>query len=156
MCSYDGELFNLNFSVHVLFPSHRDSDHIFFEFKIKIHIRMQKRCIRIFGVRQAALSVAHEMLWRCKCCWVTQVNPLDEVLLHCSFKILHEKRTSVRRRSCLPQNWNQRNLFMQNTYFMHFLEGQLSLFHSRLAQDSRMFRKPCKINVSSSFRKKHV
>ncbi len=26
MCSYDGELFNLNFSVHVLFPSHRDSD----------------------------------------------------------------------------------------------------------------------------------
>ncbi len=26
MCSYDGELFNLNFSVHVLFPSYRDSD----------------------------------------------------------------------------------------------------------------------------------
>ncbi len=26
MCSYDGELFHLNFSVHVLFPSHRDSD----------------------------------------------------------------------------------------------------------------------------------
>ncbi len=26
MCSYDGELFNLDFSVHVLFPSHRDSD----------------------------------------------------------------------------------------------------------------------------------
>ncbi len=25
MCSYDGELFNLNFSVHDLFPSHRDS-----------------------------------------------------------------------------------------------------------------------------------
>ncbi len=26
MCSYDGELFNLDFSVHVLFPSYRDSD----------------------------------------------------------------------------------------------------------------------------------
>ncbi len=26
MCSYDGELFNLDFSVHVLFPSCRDSD----------------------------------------------------------------------------------------------------------------------------------
>ncbi len=26
MCSYDGELFNLYFSVHVLFPSYRDSD----------------------------------------------------------------------------------------------------------------------------------
>ncbi len=25
-CSYDGELFNLDFSVHVLFPSYRDSD----------------------------------------------------------------------------------------------------------------------------------
>ncbi len=25
-CVYDGELFNLDFSVHVLFPSHRDSD----------------------------------------------------------------------------------------------------------------------------------
>ncbi len=28
---------------------------------------MQKRCIRILGVRQAALSVAHEMPWRCRC-----------------------------------------------------------------------------------------
>uniref|UniRef100_A0A671K6E7 Polyadenylate-binding protein 1-like n=1 Tax=Sinocyclocheilus anshuiensis TaxID=1608454 RepID=A0A671K6E7_9TELE len=37
------------------------------EFKIKIHIRMQKRCIRILSVRQAALSVAHEMRRRCKC-----------------------------------------------------------------------------------------
>ncbi len=26
MCCYDGELFNLDFSVHVLFPSYRDSD----------------------------------------------------------------------------------------------------------------------------------
>ncbi len=26
VCSYDGELFNLDFSVHVLFPSYRDSD----------------------------------------------------------------------------------------------------------------------------------
>ncbi len=26
MCSYDGELFNLDFSAHVLFPSYRDSD----------------------------------------------------------------------------------------------------------------------------------
>ncbi len=26
MCSYDGELFNLDFSVHVLFPYYRDSD----------------------------------------------------------------------------------------------------------------------------------
>ncbi len=26
MCSYDGELFNLDFSVHVLFPSYRNSD----------------------------------------------------------------------------------------------------------------------------------
>ncbi len=26
MCSYDGELFNLDFSMHVLFPSYRDSD----------------------------------------------------------------------------------------------------------------------------------
>ncbi len=26
MCSYDGELYNLDFSVHVLFPSYRDSD----------------------------------------------------------------------------------------------------------------------------------
>ncbi len=24
MCSYDGELFNFDFSVHVLFPSYRD------------------------------------------------------------------------------------------------------------------------------------
>ncbi len=26
MCSYDGELLHLDFSVHVLFPSYRDSD----------------------------------------------------------------------------------------------------------------------------------
>ncbi len=36
---------------------------IFFKFKIKIHIRMKKRCIQILGVHQAALSVAHEMQW---------------------------------------------------------------------------------------------
>ncbi len=28
---------------------------------------MQKRCILILGVRQAALSLAHKMRWRCKC-----------------------------------------------------------------------------------------
>ncbi len=28
---------------------------------------MEKRCIRMLGVRQAALSVTHEMRWQCKC-----------------------------------------------------------------------------------------
>ncbi len=40
---------------------------MFVEFKIKIHIRMQKRCIWILGVRQTALSAAHEMWWWCRC-----------------------------------------------------------------------------------------
>ncbi len=35
------------------------------------------------------------------------------------------------------------------------LEGHLSPLHSHLAQESCMFRKSCKINVSSTF-KKHV
>ncbi len=34
---------------------------IFVEFKIKIHIRMQKRCIVILNACQAALYVAHKM-----------------------------------------------------------------------------------------------
>ncbi len=42
-------------------------------------------------------------------------------------------------------------LFLQNTYLLHFLEGHLSPLHSRLAQESRMFRKPCQIHVSSTF-----
>uniref|UniRef100_A0A673I7D2 C-type lectin domain-containing protein n=1 Tax=Sinocyclocheilus rhinocerous TaxID=307959 RepID=A0A673I7D2_9TELE len=45
--------------------------------------------------------------------------------------------------------------FTQNTYLSHFLAGHLSALHSRLAQESSMFRKPCNINVSSTF-KKHV
>ncbi len=45
--------------------------------------------------------------------------------------------------------------FEQNIYFAHFLEGLLSPLHSSLVQESRMFRKPCKMNASSTF-KKHV
>ncbi len=45
--------------------------------------------------------------------------------------------------------------FSQNAYFVHFLEGHLSALHSRLAKESRIFRKPFKIIVSSTV-KKHV
>ncbi len=41
--------------------------------------------------------------------------------------------------------------FTQNAYVSHFL----SLLHSRLAKESRIFRKPFKIIVSSTL-KKHV
>uniref|UniRef100_A0A8C2IE40 Receptor expression-enhancing protein n=1 Tax=Cyprinus carpio TaxID=7962 RepID=A0A8C2IE40_CYPCA len=43
----------------------------------------------------------------------------------------------------------------QNAYLSYFLEGDLSALHLGLTQESGMFRKPCKINVSSSL-KKHV
>ncbi len=46
-------------------------------------------------------------------------------------------------------------LFTQNAYFAHYLEGHLSALHSRLAKESRIFRKPFKIIVSSTL-KKHV
>ncbi len=39
------------------------------------------------------------------------------------------------------------------TYLLHFLKGHLSPLHSSLAQESCMSRKPCKINVSSTFKK---
>ncbi len=35
--------------------------------------------------------------------------------------------------------------FTQNTYLSHFLEGHLSPLHSRLAKESRMFRKHVKL-----------
>ncbi len=37
---------------------------IFVEFKVKIHIRMQKCNNQILDVRQAALYVAHKIRWR--------------------------------------------------------------------------------------------
>ncbi len=43
--------------------------------------------------------------------------------------------------------------FTQNAYFAHFLEGHLSALHSRLAKESRIFRKPFKIIVSSTLKK---
>ncbi len=43
--------------------------------------------------------------------------------------------------------------FTQNVYLLNFLEGHLSPLHSRLAQESCMFRKPCKMNVSSTLKK---
>ncbi len=45
--------------------------------------------------------------------------------------------------------------FTQNANVSHFLEGHLSLLHSRLAKVSRIFRKRFKIIVSSTL-KKHV
>ncbi len=40
---------------------------------------------------------------------------------------------------------------MKNKYLSLFLEGHLSRLHSRLAKESRMYRKPRKINTSSHF-----
>ncbi len=45
--------------------------------------------------------------------------------------------------------------FTQNANVSHFLEGHLSLLHSRLAKESQIFRKRFKIIVSSTL-KKHV
>ncbi len=45
--------------------------------------------------------------------------------------------------------------FTQNANVSHFLEGHLSLLHSRLAKESRIFRKRFQIIVSSTL-KKHV
>ncbi len=127
---------------------------IFVEFKRKIHIRMQKRCIRIVGVRQSALSVAHKMPWRCRC--------------HCSYNAFlaypveptgcgaaHSKYCGKREHQCGDVVYVKTGTkpFTQNVYLSHFLEGHLSPLHSHLAQENRMFRKPCKINVSSTFKK---
>ncbi len=43
--------------------------------------------------------------------------------------------------------------FIQNAYFAHFLEGNLSALHSLLAKESRIFRKTFKIIVSSTLKK---
>ncbi len=40
--------------------------------------------------------------------------------------------------------------FTQNAYLLHFLEGHLSLLHSRLTQESPQ---PCQIHVSSTLKK---
>ncbi len=45
--------------------------------------------------------------------------------------------------------------FTQNTYYAYYLEAHLSALHSCLAKESRIFRKPCQINASSTL-KKHV
>ncbi len=56
------------------------------------------------------------------------------------FKILRKKRTSMM--------WFTKLKNSHRTHFVHFLEEQLSPLHSCLAQESRMFRKPCKIHVT--------
>ncbi len=43
--------------------------------------------------------------------------------------------------------------FTQNAYFAHFLEGHLSALHSCLPKESRIFRKPFKIIISSTLKK---
>ncbi len=43
-------------------------------------------------------------------------------------------------------------LFTQNANLSHFLEGHLSALHSHLVKESRIFRKPFKIIVSSTLK----
>ncbi len=63
------------------------------------------------------------------------MNPLDAVL---HIKNIAEKENAYS---------------TQNAYLLHFLEGHLSSLHSHLTEESP---KPCKINVSSTLKKKHV
>ncbi len=50
-----------------------------------------------------------------------------------------------------PHNWKQ--AVLTERIFCAFLEGHLSALHSRLAKESRIFRKPFKIIVSSTVKK---
>ncbi len=76
----------------------------------------------------------------------------------CSFKILQKKRTSMQRWCCLDDVVyvkTETKPFTQNANVSHFLEGHLSLLHSCLPKESRIFRNRFKIIVNSTL-KKHV
>ncbi len=73
------------------------------------------------------------------------MNPLDVALLRFSFKILRKKRTSMWRRCCLRQNWNQA---VHTEHIFIAFSGGTSI---TVALASRT--KPCKINASSTFKK---
>lgn len=111
--------------------------------------RMQKRWIRILGLHQPSgilligarnATTMQASLHFKLFCQPIQLNPLDVMLLSCSFNISRKMRCWLR------QNWNQ--VINTECTFITFSRG--SAWHSRLAQETGMFRKPSKMNVSTS------
>ncbi len=111
---------------------------------------MEKSCIWILVVRQAALSVAQEIRWRYKC------HSVLMLLLACSWTHWMRRCCVVYSKYCRKKNIDAKILFYVKTETKAFTQNAyLSRLHSRLGQESRMFRKPRQINVSSTY-KKHV
>ncbi len=115
-----------------------------------------KRCIRILGVRQAAYqwrTRCDEDVGRCHCILMLfltyPVKPTGYVV--------HSKYCGKREHQSGDVVYvkTETKPFAQNVNVSYFLEGHLSLLHSRLAKESRIFRKRFKIIVSSTL-KKHV
>ncbi len=112
-----------------------------------------KRWIRILGVRQAAYrwrTRRDEDVGRCHCILMLfLIYPVEP-----TGYVVHSKYCVKKEHQCGDDYVKTGTKpFTQNAYFAHFLEGHLSALHSRLAQESRIFRKSFKIIISSTLKK---
>ncbi len=86
---------------------------------------------------------------------ILHTAPLTSPVEHTGY-VVHSKYCGKREHQCgddVVYVKTETKPFTQNANVSHFLEGHLSLLHSRLAQESRIFRKPFKIIVSSTLKK---
>ncbi len=78
MCSYDGELFNLDFSVYVLFPSYRDSEgYIRWTLRSLPYPRIHSAPVKDFYSNKIAGDssvAADECTYKCKYCVLIYSN----------------------------------------------------------------------------------
>ncbi len=96
-----------------------------------------------------------EDVGRCHCIFMLfflliQLNPLATLFIQNT-----AEKENINAEMMLFYVKTETKPFTQNANVSHFLEGHLSLLHSRLAKESRIFRKRFKIIVSSTL-KKHV
>ncbi len=120
---------------------------IFVKFKIKIHIRMQNAAFKFYvSVRQLGTQNVRCNRGDFFLAWLAESTRCGAA---------HSNYCGKRKHQCgkdVVYLKTETKPFTQNAYLLHFLEGHLSSLHSCLTQESP---KPCKIHVSSTF-KKHV
>ncbi len=94
-------------------------------------------------VRQAALSVAHKMRWRCRCRCILMLflaYPVEPT--GCS--AAHSKYCGKREHQCRKMLFTSK-LEPSCSHRTHFLERPLSPLHSRLAQESQCLESHVKL-----------
>ncbi len=112
---------------------------LFVEIKIKIHIRI------ILGVRQAALHTRcddevslHFNAFFCLSSWTHSMRC-------CTFNILRKKRTSMWRRCCVPQNWNQ-DVHTERIFIEFSIETSIIVALASHTREPKAMSNSCKFN----------